>query len=268
MKKQTSDSSYNRYIEKLVAENQGKHTYAQIMELAVGGHNEIIGILERELLIQQGLGTKDYLIDVGCGSGRLAEPLSEYLQGKYLGIDVVEQLVNYAQKKVTRPDWEFKVTQGLQIPEQDNKADFVCFFSVLTHLRHEESYLYLKEARRVLKPEGKIVFSYLDFQNPNNWPVFMHNVKSIGKDEPLNQFISVDAIKIWADRLELQIMSINRGGRIKLSDEISLDGTSLKGTHLLGQSVCVLSKNAAPSWRRKVNNGLFRAANRLQRMNI
>jgi trans-aconitate methyltransferase len=51
------------------------------MEMAVGGQFEAFGILMRELLIQTGLERDGYVIDVGCGSGRLAKPLSQYLSG-------------------------------------------------------------------------------------------------------------------------------------------------------------------------------------------
>src|SRR2546425_10795787 len=98
------------------------------MKSAVGGEFEAIGILQRELLIQFGLKKNGYVIDVGCGSGRLAKPLSEYLSGGYLGIDIVPELVGYARSIVHRPDWRFEVAKGLSIPEEDGKADIVCLF--------------------------------------------------------------------------------------------------------------------------------------------
>src|SRR5882762_5702897 len=94
----------------------------EAMQAAVGGEFEALGLLERALVIQLGLGPNDYLIDVGCGSGRLAKPLSDYLAGPYLGIDVVPELVEYAQTLVSRPDWRFEVADGFRIPEEDCRA--------------------------------------------------------------------------------------------------------------------------------------------------
>lgn len=269
MEKQSPETSYSSYVATLQSSLKDSHTYDQIMQLAVGGSFATIGLLERELLIQHGLRPHDYVIDVGCGSGRLAKPLAEYLQGRYLGIDIVPALVEYARELVARPDWRFEVGQGLTIPEQDAQADVVCFFSVFTHLKHEETYQYLLEAKRVLKPTGKIIFSFLEFANPHHWGVFQHNVTFSALDKPLDQFMSLDAIKIWAYHLDMQVLTLSKAGQIRLSREFQVDdGSVLKGTVLLGQSVCVLSQTPYPRWRKKINNGLFRFADWLQRLHI
>src|SRR4051812_14631544 len=131
------------------------------LRFAIGGEFEAFGFVETELLRHLGLSKHDYVIDVGCGAGRLASPLSGFLEGRYLGTDIVPELVSYARKLVDRPDWRFQLVKGIDIPENDAQADVVCFFSVFTHLSHEDSYRYLCEAKRVLKPGGKIVFSFL-----------------------------------------------------------------------------------------------------------
>lgn len=269
MKRREPETEYAGYIKSLEETLKETRTHDEIMEMAVGGSFEAIGILERELLVQHGLGQDGYLIDVGCGSGRLARPLSGYLRGRYLGIDVVPSLVEHAQERAGRPDWRFEVTEGFSIPEEAERADMVCFFSVFTHLRHEETYHYLREAKRVLRPGGKIVFSFLEFPNPHNWPIFENDLATIGEDKPLNQFVGVDAIKIWALHLDLKVISLNRAGRIRLSPGCQLqDGSRLEGDMLLGQSVCVLAKEPDPLWRRKLNNGLFRFADALQRIRL
>lgn len=215
------------------------------MEIGVGSEFEAFGILERELLIKFGLLPHHYLIDVGCGSGRLAKPLSEYLRGTYLGLDVVPEFLSYARELVGRDDWRFEIARDGKIPEEDGRADFVCFFSVLTHLSHARSYLYLKEARRVLKPSGRIVFSFLEFNIPCHWPVFEDQLKLVDVDHVLAQFLSRDAIRTWASHLKLEILALENGDKphIPIPKKLVLDdGTVMEHMGNLGQSVCVLSK--------------------------
>ncbi len=209
--------------------------HTERMEMAIGGAFDIIGRIELMLLQRYGLKPEHYLIDVGCGSGRLARPLSQYLTGRYLGFDLVGDLVAYARQITNRPDWRFETIDHIGIPEKDGQADFVCFFSVLTHLLHEQSYWYLEEARRVLKPGGKVAFSFLEFAAPGHWATFDSTlVDSKGLDEaPLNVFIERSVIQLWASKLGFNL-------------EAFVDGTEvvIEPGHCLGLTLCVLSKPA------------------------
>lgn len=222
------------------------HGHDEAMKLAVGGEFEGIGLIELEILKHFGLRAEDYLIDVGCGSGRLAKPLAGYLKGRYLGIDVVPALLVHARQLVNRPDWRFETAPGLTIPEDAGAADMVCFFSVFTHLLHEHSFLYLSDARRVLKPGGRIVFSFLDFTMPHHWEIFEGNLADVGVNaQHLDAFVSKDGIAVWADRLGMELETIRDGNDsfIPLSTPIMFgDGRSVDGCATLGQSVCVLRK--------------------------
>jgi SAM-dependent methyltransferase len=120
------------------------------------------GAVQLSIMNDAGLGDGGYLIDVGCGSGRLGLALTSCPRIRYLGIDVVPEIVSFARDVCNRPDWRFIVVDGLSIPEQDNVADYVSFFSVITHLAPDEALEYLRDAARVLKRGGKIVASFLD----------------------------------------------------------------------------------------------------------
>ncbi|WP_411286336.1 class I SAM-dependent methyltransferase [Phenylobacterium sp.] len=140
--------AYIRHVENV----RSLMSHDEAMSVAVGGGFETVGPIEAALLRHYGLQPDGYVIDVGCGSGRLAKPLSAYLNGPYLGIDLVPALLDHARSIVERPDWRFERVEHIGIPEEDGRADMVVFFSVLTHLLHEQGYWYLEEARRVLKP--------------------------------------------------------------------------------------------------------------------
>ncbi len=219
----------------------------QAMQRAVGGEFEAVGLMEVETLKHFGLQENSYLLDIGCGSGRLAKPLSEFSKGKYLGIDIVPELVDHARQIVARPDWRFEVAKGLSIPEKDGVVDIACFFSVFTHLLHEQSYVYLQEAKRVLKPGGKIVFSFLDFTIPDHWHVLEANLIDLElNSHPLNMFISKDAIRVWAEHLGLEVVAIEDGNTnyVPLSKPIVYEnGAVFDKLGTLGQSVCALRKS-------------------------
>jgi len=234
-------TTYRQLVQRL----SQKHSHDEAMQTAPGGEFEAIGILERELLIQCGLKSDDYLIDVGCGSGRLAKPLNEYLRGPYLGIDVVPDLLDYARGLVGRKDWRFEVASGFSIPEGDARANMVCFFSVFTHLLHEQSFVYLRDAKRVLKSGGQVVFSFLEFAIPSHWTVFDGNVADIGGTQHLNMFMDRDGIRAWAAHLDLEVVALHDGDKphIPIAKPLTLeDGTTMKDRGNLGQSVAVLRK--------------------------
>ena len=235
----------NSYTKK-VQNFQQEYDEEEALSLSIGGSFQAGGLLEYYLLRQHGLQPEHSVIDVGCGSGRLALQLKEYLKGSYVGIDIIPELLNYAQKITQRTDWKFYQAPGLTIPEPDNSADFVCFFSVLTHLLHEESYKYLAEAKRVLKPGGKIIFSFLEFYIHSHWAVFQSSLDDPDPDSVLNQFMSRDAIEAWAKYLDLSILEIYDGDKPHidiLEGVVRWDnGIEMSGKGNLGQSVCVLTK--------------------------
>lgn len=216
---------------------------------AIGGNFDTMGLIQRDLLIAHGLKPDGVVVDVGCGSGRLALPLAAYLgpEARYLGTDVVPALVDYARKLVDRPDWRFKVVDELRIPARRDHADIVCFFSVMTHLRHEHSYLYLQAAKRVVKPTGRIIVSFLEFATFAHWAVFEQNYLDPYADKPLDQFLSRDAIEAFAHHLDLEIVALHGGDElaIPLQQEVRMDhGAVYTDMGTLGQSFVVLAKKS------------------------
>lgn len=207
----------------------------EAMAVAIGGHWDFFGKLQAALLKHYGLPDDGYLIDVGCGAGRLAKPLSAQHRGDYLGIDLVPALVANARRITERADWRFEVIDHIGIPEKDAVADMVCFFSVLTHLLHEQSYWYLEEAHRVLKPGGRVVFTFLEFSEPAHFTeIFKPTVEHIktGARSPLNAFLHRDILTLWAPELGFDVVEIRGGG-----DVVVPQGN-------MGQALCVFQKRA------------------------
>ena len=110
--------------------------------------------------------------------------------------------------------------------------DIVCAFSLFTHLLHAESFIYLKEIVRVLKPNGTLVFSFLEFAEPGHWRIFEQTVEAQRRSSKphLNIFIERSVVDLWSERLGLR-----REAFIGAS-EPKFDG------HALGQCIAILKK--------------------------
>jgi SAM-dependent methyltransferase len=238
--------AYREHVER----SRRKLGHEAAMHYAVGGQFVPFGILHKEMLRFYGLEPHHSVVEIGCGAGKLAIPLSREHPGPYLGVDLVPDLVDYARAKCARPDWRFEVVSGLSVPAADESADMVCLFSVFTHMLHEQTFIYLKDIRRVLKPGGRIVFSFLEFRMLNHWTVFEGTVRDaeMANEHPLNVFLDRDAITAFAERLELRIDEFRDGIEpfVPLPHPLTLDdGSVMEGLGYLGQSVCVLSKPQA-----------------------
>jgi SAM-dependent methyltransferase len=234
-------ATYRQTLEHLTA----VHGEDVAMDLIVGGQSEGIGILEFSTLRTLGLQPEHSVVDVGCGSGRLAAKLAPFLRGGYVGTDILPELTAYARKVARRDDWEFHTTGGSGIPAADACADFVCFFSVFTHLLHEDIYRYLAEAKRVLRPGGKVVFSYLDFAVPSHWTIFESSVRNFSPDAVLNMFVGKDAIHTWCGHLDFEVTAL-RDGHVPWIELVKsfryADGREASGVVEFGQSVGVLTR--------------------------
>lgn len=123
-----------------------------------------------------GLRPEHRVLDIGCGIGRMAVPLTQYLdvgKGRYSGLDPVEGGIAWCRRFVTPvyPNFTFqrldiahklynpqgKISgEALKLPYPERQFDFVIMTSVVTHLPPDEVLVYLREVARMLKPGGRL----------------------------------------------------------------------------------------------------------------
>lgn len=219
---------YERWVETLIRQ----HPLDEAMSLAVGGSYEQFGIIELDILRHAGLGPGMCLLDMGCGSGRLAYALSRAGLGvRFIGVDVVQKLLDYAKLK-TSAEYEFILHRRLDIPAADGSVDMLSAFSLFTHLLPAETYLYLQDAVRVLRPGGKVVFSFLELAAPTHWGQFVTAVEGVrsGTSSHLDMFIERGVIGLWAQKLGYDVL-----GYIEPEQAVAAHGC-------LGQSTAILQK--------------------------
>lgn len=220
---------------RLVASLKERLPIDEAMSRAVGGGYERFGGIEADILDHYGLREGDGVLDFGCGSGRLAHALGKRRPIAYLGIDIVQDLLDYAATKAPA-HYRFRLNRALTLPVIDEAADWCCAFSVFTHLLHAESYLYLQELARIAKPGGRILFSFLEFGCAGHWAVFAETVEGQRRSTlpHLNMFIERPVIRLWAEKLGLEVVEI-----------VDADEPRWNG-HALGQSLAVLRRPSPP----------------------
>ncbi len=125
-----------------------------------------------------GLRPDHAVLDIGCGVGRMAIPLTRILgpEGRYDGIDVVPAGIRWCRRHVQplHPGFRFYLADlrnarynpggasdasGYRFPFDDGAFDGVLLASVLTHLAPDVVDQYLAEVARLLKPGGRCLVS-------------------------------------------------------------------------------------------------------------
>ena len=118
---------------------------------------------------------QERILDVGCGLGRMAVPLSRYVVsgGSYEGFDIVRSSIEWCRQEIStrHPNFVFRHAnihnrfynpQGVlsaaeyRFPFEDDEFDFAFATSVFTHMLSDEVITYLAELHRVLKPSGRL----------------------------------------------------------------------------------------------------------------
>lgn len=213
-----------------VAKLRRQHPEKEAMSLAVGGDYDATGAVLKDIVTYAGLRRGMALLDLGCGSGRLSSQLGG-LELTYLGLDVVPSLLQFARKH-SPTGFDFKISEDLNVPTQGGAFDVACAFSLFTHLRHEETFLYMCEVARVLRPGGRLVFSFLEFAEPDHWRVFYDTAQAVRTDQlpHLNVFMERNAIGVLASRSGFAVRELIAGG------------SAPWGSRALGQAVAILEK--------------------------
>lgn len=119
------------------------------------------------------------VLDAGCGNGYLARSIAELGAQTVIGIDGSSRLIQVASTRFNNLNITFQVADLMHTwPLDDNKIDVIVANMVLQYL--PDIVVFAKEAKRVLKPRGTVVFSV---DHPSH-PLFMHALKLAGFPNP------------------------------------------------------------------------------------
>jgi SAM-dependent methyltransferase len=131
-----------------------------------------------DVLVRFGLKPQDRVLDIGSGVGRVAIPLTRYLNagGTYDGFDVVRRGVAWCKRHIARRHKNFRFhhvkvrnteyrgsgasASTFRFPFNDGSFDVAFATSLFTHLVLEETTQYLGESARVIAPGGRLLATF------------------------------------------------------------------------------------------------------------
>jgi SAM-dependent methyltransferase len=147
---------------------------------------EIGEAFQRDLVETCGLQPGHRLLDVGCGVGRLAIPLTRYLspQGSYDGFDIVAEGIAWCRDNITPRHSNFRFALAdiyneqynpkgrlraseFRFPYADAAFDRVAVVSVFTHMLPPDMDHYCGELARVMAPSALCLMSWFLLNPPS-----------------------------------------------------------------------------------------------------
>ncbi len=202
------------------------------------------------------------VLEVGCGIGRMAVPLTRYLDqsGKYEGFDIIPISIGWCQKKITPryPNFRFRladVYSGLynpkgrfksseyKFPYSDESFDFVFLFSVFTHMIPQDFEHYLAEIARVLKTGKRCMITFL-LLNPESSRLIDSGLSpyDLKYESGPSRFIDKDAPESTIAYEEEYVRSVYQRSGLSITEPIRYGSWPGRRNFFSGQDIVMARK--------------------------
>lgn len=219
----------------------------------------------KHLIEVGGLHPNDQVLDVGCGVGRVAIPLKNYLNdaGSYHGFDIVKSGIDWCNANLASSRFDFRHADVYNLlynpngkirgsefvfPYPGNSFSFVFANSVFTHMLPENTARYLLEIARVSKSgmRGYLTFFMLndgvlnqmeEKKTAHRFPHAFDGYRTLRKHVGKEGVVACDEILVVSmmERAGFKIIEIRRGSW-------SVDSTTFGDQDKLFQDAVIVEK--------------------------
>jgi SAM-dependent methyltransferase len=123
------------------------------------------------------LETNDVLLEIGPGGGRFTELLLPKCR-RLIAVDTSPTMLDLLRERFgADAPIEYRLGDGLGLAGvADSSVDAAFSYGVFVHLQHWDTYNYLRELHRVLKPGGKAIIQHANTFSELGWKVFLNEV--------------------------------------------------------------------------------------------
>ena len=224
-----------------------QHAIEHPPETSIGtGDFDKMGRIELAILTDAGLLPSSTLLDFGCGTGRLAVHAIPFLaDGQYIGTDISPTMLVHARALVTDrlgrvPDRARFVVQPDETFPVAAPVDFLCAFSVFTHMEHEDTYRYLKAALAASTTETTFVASVLQLDMNVHQHFFLVSAEKTVEERWANVRNVVTSQDLFTSVAQLAGWTVSRWIPVSESAGTMPDGERVG----VGQSIVIMRPTA------------------------
>jgi len=132
------------------------------------------GVVTRDVLSRTvGIRPEDTFLEIGCGVGRVGQMLAPLVK-QWIGCDVSPNMIAHARTRLQAfGNVRFVEISGYDLtPIPNASVDVVYCTVVLMHLDEWDRYNYVLEARRILRPGGRVFIDNFSICSDEGWAVF------------------------------------------------------------------------------------------------
>lgn len=193
---------YRALVQHHIRENPGELSWALARSIGAESMDDFNRQGDGHVAVLQHYGLADGMsvYDLGAGCGRTAQAIQRSgWTGQYTGADVVPELLEEIDR--TCPGYTTVIELSQKIAAPDASLDMVFAWSVFTHLYPPETFLFIRDAFRALKPGGQLLFSFLEMEEPEHdriWNNVLTHVQNGHPVEQLDAFLHRDWIRRFA----------------------------------------------------------------------
>ena len=135
--------------------------------------NVTLGVLNGTVAVKN----TDTILEIGCGVGRMGPVLAPICE-KWIGTDVSENMLKFAGSRLRKyNNIELVAVNGWDLsPIPDASVDLVYCTVVFMHLDEWDRFNYVCEAKRILKPGGRVFIDNYNLLSDIGWEFFIKNM--------------------------------------------------------------------------------------------
>ena len=129
------------------------------------------------------------ILEIGCGTGELADLLAQETEQQVTGIDICQTFIEQARKSHSGPNLSYEILDfndagSLNLFSQNKKFDYIVGNGILHHFFYDLDDV-LKKINALLNEGGKIIFLEPNIFNPYCFAIFkLAYLRKIAKLEP------------------------------------------------------------------------------------